>query len=67
MSDHWKTRFRDLYQAAQARYRAGRTTTTTIFEPDEVLSLATTGCYSRERFEFVEDSSNWDDVLAGTV
>ena len=62
MSDDWKPRFRELYEAAQKRYRDGRTTTTTIFEPDEVYFLATIGCSSRELFDFVEDSINWDDV-----
>ena len=62
MSDDWKARFRELYHSAQERYRAGRTTTTTIFEPDEVYFLATIGCSSRELFDFVEDSINWDDV-----
>ena len=36
MSDDWKAKFRELYQFAQERYRAGRTTTLTLFEPDEV-------------------------------
>ena len=62
MSDDWKPRFRELYEAAQQRYRDGRATTTTIFEPDEVYFLATIGCSSRELFDFVEDSINWEDV-----
>ena len=48
MSDDWKARFRELYHSAQERYRAGRTTTTTIFEPDEVYFFATIDCSSRE-------------------
>ena len=62
MSDDWKARFRELYHSAQERYRAGRATTLTLFEPDEVYFLATIGCSTRELFDFVEDSINWDDV-----
>ena len=62
MVDDWKARFRELYHSAQERYRAGRTTTLTLFEPDEVYFLATIGCSTRELFDFVEDSINWDDV-----
>jgi len=62
MPDDWKAKFRELYQSAQERYRAGRTTTLTLFEPDEVYFLATIGCSTRELFDFVEDSINWDDV-----
>ena len=62
MSDEWKQKFRELYEAAQQRYRNGRTTTTTLFEPDEVYFLATIGCSSRELFDFIEDSINWGDV-----
>ena len=62
MPDDWKAKFRELYQSAQERYRAGRTTTLTLFEPDEVCFLATIGCSTQELFDFVEDSINWDDV-----
>ena len=62
MSDDWKTKFRELYQSAQERYRAGSTTTLTLFEADEVYFLATIGCSSRELFDFIEDSIKWDDV-----
>jgi outer membrane protein TolC len=41
MSDDWKVRFRELYHSAQERYRAGSTTTLTLFEADEVYFLAT--------------------------
>ena len=59
MSDDWKARFRELYQAAQQRYRDGRTTPETIFEADEADFLASLGCTSQELFDFVEDSINW--------
>ena len=62
MSDDWKARFRELYQAAQQRYRDGRTTPETIFEADEADFLASLGCTSQELFDFVEDSINWGDV-----
>jgi hypothetical protein len=62
MSDDWKARFRELYQAAQQRYRDGRTIPETIFEADEADFLASLGCTSQELFDFVEDSINWGDV-----
>ncbi|HJN90799.1 MAG TPA: DUF5069 domain-containing protein [Verrucomicrobiota bacterium] len=62
MSDDWKARFRELYHSAQERYRAGRNTTLSLFEPDEVYFLATIGCSSRELFDFIEDSIKWNDV-----
>ena len=62
MSDDWKAKFHKLYQSAQERYREGRTTTLTLFEPDEVCFLTTIGCSTQELFDFVEDSINWGDV-----
>jgi len=64
MSDDWKARFRELYQAAQQRYRDGRTTPETIFEADEADFLASLGCTSQELFDFVEDRTR---VLAAVV
>lgn len=62
MSEDWKLKFRELYQAAQQRYRDGRTTPDTIFESDEFDFLASLGCTAQELFDFVEDSINWGDV-----
>ena len=62
MSNDWKERFRELYQAAQQRYRDGRTTPEAIFETDDVDFLASLGCTRQELFDFVEDSINWGDV-----
>ena len=59
MSDDWKARFRELYQAAQQRYRDGRTTPESIFETDDADFLASLGCTRQELFDFVEDSINW--------
>ena len=39
MPDDWKAKFRELYQSAQERYRAGRTTTLTLFDYDAVTVL----------------------------
>ena len=65
MSDDWKAKFRELYQSAQERYRAGRTTTLTLFEPDEVCFLATIGCSTQELFDFclLSTSDAADDPL----
>ena len=67
MSDDWKAKFRELYQSAQERYRAGRTTTLPLFEPDEVCFLATIGCSTQELFDFVEQCFYTNEEVLRTI
>ncbi len=62
--DHWKSRFREIYDAAAERYRAGRQSPGTMFEPEEVAFLEGLGCSAQELFDFVEDGMGGSPTYA---
>jgi len=65
MSDQdWKPRFKEIYDAAAERYRAGRQTPSAMFEPAEVEFLKGLGCTAQELFDFVEDGMGGSPTYA---
>lgn len=63
----WEQRFLSLWDAALKRFRSGRTSPATLFEPAEVQFLASIGCTAQELFDFIEDHAHGGDPEPRTV
>jgi len=61
MNNHWESRLSELWHTALARYRKGRTSPRSLFEPDEDAFLREIGCSAQELFDFVEDHEGWGE------
>ncbi len=70
-NDDWVGDFKSLYERAVDRYREGRQSARSMFEPAEVEFLGSIGCTAQELFDFVEDGvhagePSFEEVLAVT-
>ena len=67
MSEDWRTEFRNVWKRGVASWKSGRNSASAMFDPKDVLFLASIGCTAQELFDFVDDSMGYDDVDFETV
>ena len=72
MTIDWKTTFRQIYDRGVAAHRAGRKVASTMFNREDVATLATFGCTAQELFDFIDDGEvygepDYETTLAVTV
>ena len=63
MSDNWKIRFREVFDAGVQRRKEGCNEPGAMFDPGEVAFLESIGCSVQEMFDFCDDYVGWDDVI----
>ena len=63
MSDNWKIRFREVFDAGAQRRKEGCNEPGAMFESAELAFLESIGCSSQEMFDFCDDYVGWDDVI----
>lgn len=63
----WEPTFRQLWDEALRRYRAGRQSPSSLLTPEDRAFLATIGCTAQEFFDFVEDHDGYGDPSLDTA
>ena len=63
MSDNWKIRFREVFDAGVQRRKEGCNDPGVMFESPELAFLESIGCTAQEMFDFCDDYVRWDDVI----
>ena len=63
MSDNWKIRFREVFDAGAQRRKEGCNEPGAMFESAELAFLESIGCSAQEMFDFCDDYVGWDDVI----
>lgn len=61
MNSDWESRLATLWHQALHRFRKGRNSPNTLFDPDEIRFLHEIGCSPQELFDFVEDHEGWGE------
>ena len=62
MSEYdWPIRFREVYDAATARYRKGERAPQKLFSKTELEFLASIGCSAQELFDFIDDLARYGE------
>ena len=72
MTNDWKSTFRQIYDRGVAAHRAGRAKAATMFDREDVATLATFGCTAQELFDFIDDGEvygepDYETALAVTA
>ncbi|MEM1058406.1 MAG: DUF5069 domain-containing protein [Verrucomicrobiota bacterium] len=58
---HWTADFRKVYDAAVAKYRAGKRGADTFFSADQMRVLDAIGYSAQELYDFAEDAVNYGE------
>ena len=64
---NWEPTFRQLWDEALRRYRAGRRSPSSLLTPEDRAFLSTIGCTAQEFFDFAEDHDRYGDPSLDTA
>lgn len=63
----WPIEFKQVYDAATARYQHGERTPAKLFTPAHLIFLKTIGCTPQELFDFIDDKCRYGEPAYETT